>query len=400
MAKQPLARPRGYSRQLWLALLTATLMGSGVALALRALQIEDSLNDRYDEALTLAEESLEVHDALSDLRVLQARYAASLAERGADSQSADATLRATLNAGELLGQKVARLRRFNSSAARPHPVDRIDRVIESLARTNVNARAALRTEGSDARRARDELLQAAESQFETIDLALNDLLKLARNETAHLSQRARGYSTFVRQSLIALSAAALLLGALLGWLNWRSLQANARLLGQMSQLAHQDGLTGAVNRRGLDERLPQELARANRLGYPLTVAMLDLDHFKRFNDRRGHAAGDNVLRGAVAAWQTRLRPMDLLARYGGEEFTLVLPACDADEACALLERLRPLVPDRQTFSAGVATWSTDDSAEELLRSADAALLQAKRTGRNRTIVWGREPQMTLPLKLG
>jgi diguanylate cyclase (GGDEF)-like protein len=202
-----------------------------------------------------------------------------------------------------------------------------------------------------------------------------------------------------RRSLIAVSAIALVLVLLLGYVGWRAVRANARLLDQLSQLAHEDGLTGAVNRRGLDERMPVELARARRIGYPLTTVMIDLDHFKRFNDRRGHAAGDGLLRGAVTAWKTHLRPMDMLSRYGGEEFTLVLPACVADQAIELINRLRPLVPDRQTFSAGVATWNGNDPAEELLREADAALLQAKKTGRNRTIVWGREPQITLPLRM-
>jgi diguanylate cyclase len=130
---------------------------------------------------------------------------------------------------------------------------------------------------------------------------------------------------------------------------------------------------------------------------PLTVVMMDLDHFKRYNDRRGHAAGDVLLRGASQGWRQQLRPTDLLARYGGEEFTLVLPSCDAGAACQLVDRLRPLVPERQTFSAGVATWDERESPEQLLGRADRALLVAKKQGRNRTVVSGQEPQMSLPL---
>lgn len=175
-----------------------------------------------------------------------------------------------------------------------------------------------------------------------------------------------------------------------------------RLADHVDQLVQEDPLTGVANRRGLSERLPVELARAARSGQVLTVAMLDLDHFKRFNDRRGHGAGDELLRGAAQAWRRQLRPSDLLARYGGEEFTLVLPACDADQACQLIDRLRTLVPERQTFSAGVAAWRSDDGemdGDTLLRMADLALLSAKRTGRNRTVVAGREPQIALPLKV-
>jgi diguanylate cyclase (GGDEF)-like protein len=143
--------------------------------------------------------------------------------------------------------------------------------------------------------------------------------------------------------------------------------------------------------------VPVEFARGKRSGHALTLVMLDLDHFKRYNDRRGHAAGDALLRGAAQAWQKQMRPTDLLARYGGEEFTLVLPSCDSDQAAQLVDRLRPLVPDRQTFSAGIATWDGDETAGELLQRADRALRMAKKGGRNRTMIAGREAQATLPL---
>jgi diguanylate cyclase (GGDEF)-like protein len=168
---------------------------------------------------------------------------------------------------------------------------------------------------------------------------------------------------------------------------------------QLTQMAREDGLTGVANRRTLDERLPQEMARARRQGYPLAVVMIDLDHFKRFNDRRGHTAGDTLLRTAAQAWLRQLRPSDLLARYGGEEFTLVLPACDETQAQRMVERLQPLVPERQTFSAGIATWNGSGNAQELLSDADRALLAAKRAGRNRIVIAGQEPQLPLPLKL-
>jgi diguanylate cyclase (GGDEF)-like protein len=187
-------------------------------------------------------------------------------------------------------------------------------------------------------------------------------------------------------------------GGMFGLLMWRSQSSSREAMNVLDRMAREDGLTGIANRRTLDEGLTIELARARRSGQELTVVMLDLDHFKRFNDRRGHGAGDALLRNAAQAWRRQLRPTDLLARYGGEEFTLVLPSCDADAACHLVERLRPLVPERQTFSAGVALWEQHESPEQLLARADHALLVAKKQGRNRTIVSGREPQMTLPLQ--
>jgi diguanylate cyclase (GGDEF)-like protein len=126
--------------------------------------------------------------------------------------------------------------------------------------------------------------------------------------------------------------------------------------------------------------------------------MIDLDHFKRYNDRRGHAAGDALLRAAAQLWRGQMRPSDLLARYGGEEFTLVLPSCRSEQALALLERLRSGMPDQQTFSAGVATWDGFESSDEMVARADRALLQAKRSGRNRTVLATVEPQLTLPLR--
>jgi diguanylate cyclase (GGDEF)-like protein len=197
--------------------------------------------------------------------------------------------------------------------------------------------------------------------------------------------------------LITLLAVTLVLGALAIMLALRTLKANRALLNGMRQLAREDALTGAINRRGLDDVIPIEFARARRSGQPLTFVMIDLDHFKRYNDRRGHPAGDAVLRGAAQAWLKQLRPTDMLARYGGEEFTLVLPATDAKQAEQLVDRLRALVPDRQTFSAGIATWDGYETATESLQRADAALLQAKKAGRNRTMVSGMEPQVTLPL---
>jgi len=193
------------------------------------------------------------------------------------------------------------------------------------------------------------------------------------------------------------SALALVLGAVVAGLVHRAQHESRATLGVMGQLLRTDPLTGIGNRRSLDENLPVEMARARRTKTTLTVAMLDLDFFKRYNSRRGHAGGDALLRQASQSWRKQLRPTDTLVRYGGEEFTIVLPNCAADQACQLIDRLRPGVPDSQTFSAGVATWDHQESAEDLLRRADQALLMAKKQGRNRTIVSGREEQISLPL---
>ena len=113
--------------------------------------------------------------------------------------------------------------------------------------------------------------------------------------------------------------------------------------------------------------------------------MVDLDHFKRYNDARGHVAGDELLVEAAARWRLALRATDFLARYGGEEFALLLPDCAPDEAMVLVERLRAATPSSQTCSVGIACWDLGDNPEDLLARADAALYMAKRDGRNRAV---------------
>src|SRR6185295_4123535 len=132
--------------------------------------------------------------------------------------------------------------------------------------------------------------------------------------------------------------------------------------------------------------LAKALADAGSSGHPLCVALLDLDHFKAYNDACGHQTGDRLLKGAAAAWRSELRPGDLLARYGGEEFAVVLPDCDRTSALAVLERLRGATPEEQTCSAGLAMWDGAESLDELVGRADEALYRAKDAGRDRTAV--------------
>ena len=155
---------------------------------------------------------------------------------------------------------------------------------------------------------------------------------------------------------------------------------------QLEELTREDPLTGLPNRRALEAGLSAELERARREPHSLAVAMIDLDHFKRFNDTYGHPAGDELLRTSSAAWRGLLRSGDLLARMGGEEFVLVLPAVDAATAEALVDRLQAVTPLGQSFSAGVALWDGQELSAELIHRADAAMYRAKTGGRARTTV--------------
>jgi two-component system cell cycle response regulator len=165
---------------------------------------------------------------------------------------------------------------------------------------------------------------------------------------------------------------------------------------RLRRLSSYDGLTQLHNRAYFEERLIEELLRASRYGRALSVAILDVDGFKQFNDTFGHPAGDAALRALAAALRRSARRSDIVARYGGEEFVIILTETRVHEAVAKLDALREELanlqietpraswPGRLTVSAGVASWPEDGAwPDELLYAADERLLAAKRAGRNR-----------------
>lgn len=173
----------------------------------------------------------------------------------------------------------------------------------------------------------------------------------------------------------------LVLTRMVGLLNVVHLQAS-----RLADLARSDALTGAPNRRTWDHELARACETSLETAEPLCVAMLDLDHFKAYNDSLGHQAGDLLLREAVTAWTERLGSQGMLARYGGEEFALLLPGTTVDEAARRVEELRRVTPGQQTFSAGVARWEPGTEPEHAVSRADQALYEAKRSGRDRVVV--------------
>ena len=167
---------------------------------------------------------------------------------------------------------------------------------------------------------------------------------------------------------------------------------------QLVQMATTDALTGAFNRKGLEDVLQQALAdwRAHR--QPLGLVLIDIDHFKAVNDTHGHQAGDRVLAGLAALVRGQVRAQDLLGRWGGEEFLLVCPATDLPQALAIAEKLRALVTThdfdglRITASFGVAALDAERPLEQLFAAADAALYRAKAEGRNRVVAETPRPE--------
>jgi diguanylate cyclase (GGDEF)-like protein len=164
---------------------------------------------------------------------------------------------------------------------------------------------------------------------------------------------------------------------------------NERLVAAWKAEARVDALTGLLNRRGFEERLAVEVARAARDGASLAVVSFDLDRFKLINDEQGHAAGDRALIALAGAIRDHARGGDVTARWGGEEFVVVLPGAGVDAARGFAERVREALPATGagvTVSAGVSAATAPLDPQALLHAADAALYEAKRAGRDRTVV--------------
>lgn len=207
------------------------------------------------------------------------------------------------------------------------------------------------------------------------------------------------FAAWRRTALVISGATGVLCIGLL-WLSGllcRELRLRHHAEQELAQLAATDSLTGVANRRILDLTLRHEWFRAQRSGQPLSVLMIDADHFKAFNDRHGHQGGDEALRtiAKVIAANVR-RPADLVARYGGEEFSVILAETDSTGARQIAEKIRMAVEQLpktegdelpMTVSIGISTWTTqtDVTLEQLLFAADKALYQAKEQGRNRVV---------------
>ena len=170
-----------------------------------------------------------------------------------------------------------------------------------------------------------------------------------------------------------------------------------KLLEEIRHLSATDGLTGCYNRRALQDKLPEEIERAQRYHRPLAVVFMDIDHFKQFNDQHGHQLGDEVLRSAAKHVAGTLRQgVDWIARYGGEEFVLVLPETPLEAAIGIAHRLCDALPQHAvpnprggsvyiSASFGVTAYRPGEDALALLSRADTLVYQAKSAGRQQVV---------------
>jgi diguanylate cyclase (GGDEF)-like protein len=175
---------------------------------------------------------------------------------------------------------------------------------------------------------------------------------------------------------------------------WRELQASRANQEQLEIMANIDPLTGLPNRRAIQNRLDEAMAYARRYGGDLSVLMLDIDHFKRINDKYGHITGDNVLEKVASSLQRRIRDIDTAGRYGGDEFIIIFPKANLPSALVAAERIRKILATTKmkdlkgnafsiSVSQGLASYRPGDERDSFIYRADDALNRAKQNGRNR-----------------
>ncbi|HEV8095581.1 MAG TPA: GGDEF domain-containing protein [Burkholderiales bacterium] len=338
---------------------------------------------RVTDAMHLARRMLDARALANDLVARQAEFALeSLRVEGA------------IRAGSEYRKTLAALRQALDDIGR-YFMDQTDRAIYATVRQQVDQFDQVHGEITALirRGTRDDELAASTKVLEVAAPLARDIADGIRSLDATVAERAMraaedsgAAAERARWALVAFSALSLLVALLLANSLGQALAESAQLMKRLTEIARIDVLTGLPNRRSWDEELVKGLHRARRTSQPCTVALLDLDHFKRYNDTHGHQAGDALLRGTAQALAGCLRAGDLIARYGGEEFAVLLHGCDGANALKFFQRLHAAMLEGQTFSAGVAESDGKEEGGEAVQRADEALYRAKAGGRNQTVL--------------
>lgn len=277
----------------------------------------------------------------------------------------------------------------------------IGRVVK--ARPIIDKAMDLVVDGGDNEFALSQMRVALDGQSAVIE-EINRFITVVEAASAREADLAAKAISKTQRNMLILSGAAVALAALIGMLVTMREARNTKRLrkhrDELAELSTTDGLTGIPNRRMLDNFMDMEWSRAVRSSTPLSIILMDIDHFKNYNDSYGHGAGDECLiQVAEAMSNVVVRSTDLLARYGGEEFSCILPNTPNDRAAEIAEKLRQAVADENiphehstaanhvTISVGVATIvpRPGDDLADVFEHADANLYQAKEQGRNRVI---------------
>jgi diguanylate cyclase (GGDEF)-like protein len=385
--------PHTLSRQSYLRIAAAALLvlvpfGAALSFAWQGVAAEDAAREMLVEALDLTRASLDAKFLAADFDGRQMAYAFDIV-RGEPGAADDAGVsrRRFLDSAKALREQLDAVARFPLAPDEQRHLRAAREAFETFLQLDAVVIAAYRR-GTEAemRRASALVFSRENNLARLLSENISRLADSAAARGRRASDEAQAAKARARRLFLSAGLAALILVTSSALLLARSMRRQGELLSRIAGLARTDALTGIANRRAWEETLPMELERARRTGLPLSAALFDLDHFKAYNDRHGHQAGDRMLESFADALRTHLRKTDVVARYGGEEFGAILPDCGPEEARALVDRLREFTPGGQTFSAGVAFWDASESADALVARADRALYEAKRAGRNRTVV--------------
>uniref|UniRef100_UPI00260BE9E6 GGDEF domain-containing protein n=1 Tax=Thiomonas sp. TaxID=2047785 RepID=UPI00260BE9E6 len=392
----------GVWRQMW---------EQGLHLGLIPTSVDPRLQQRAAQLLQLAQGSAQAQALLGDNRELWQQFERTLAhERGTVDGVLDLFAMLVAHVGEVFAGDSAAALEFGTLqqvCRRPLERSRID-LARSVMEPWLRRQAALQRSALEARATSREVVGSVVRGLGTFlehNGRFNQSLQqdLGRLESDLDQEALRGLAQELRQRGVELHEHGSQLGQSLHKAQQQAEVALHRIrrleseLEQASQQLQQDPLTGALNRRGLDVAFVRDSTRAAEQQRPLSVALLDLDHFKQINDSYGHDFGDEVLRGLVQVARKLVRPGDSIARMGGEEFMMLFPDTDADAAQRATERLLQGFRNRRvlhrstgqrvemTFSAGVAQFHGSEAFGELYERADLALRQAKQGGRQQVV---------------
>jgi diguanylate cyclase (GGDEF)-like protein len=378
----------GYRRLIGLGAGLAVLLLVGVTLSWSSAQRRAELSEQRQSAVSVAERATRLRFQANDLFGWQvASMMGVLERRPAAFDPASPTRRQYLHGLEQLTDGLDGLRAAQLSAEARARLDAAALAVADL-RASDAAMAADYSSGQPAR-VRAAAEQATTVQIDRFQAAATTLSELA-TVTGQRAASARGAAADAarqaRAMLIGFTVAMLgMLAVVVGWV-WRGDRRQSIELHRLFEEANLDPLTGLANRRVWDQALEVLAGPEAPRGPAVTIVLIDLDHFKQFNDRFGHPAGDRHLRSVGEILLGAVRRDDLVARVGGEEFGLLLRGSTAADGVRVVERIRPAVPDGQTLSAGVAQWDRREPPAELVARADRVLYEAKASGRDRLAV--------------
>ena len=384
------------SRSSWRAYGAVAVILVAVCVALvsggQAIYAERESRNRLTHALDLTRQVLELRYLAADLNSGQIAYALDIWHSSPAANTDDHPARnAFLAAAAAYRAKLNAIDSTRLTGDEQRQYLAAQRAFEQFMRMQDRNIAAYRRAGAAGPTAQ----APATTEFAQSLELVGDLVERVTSRSDQTAVQAARASDRAGAWKIAFALATALLAGLFGVMNVRAIMHRVRMIGNLDALSRTDQLTGVANRRRFDAECPLALERARRTERNLSVAMLDLDNFKSFNDTNGHIAGDRLLAATAGSFASRLREGDIIARYGGEEFAIILHGCSADAAREIVDRVREVLPDSQTFSAGITESDGHEEVAMMVARAGQALDAAKHAGRNRTVIMRRDATVEL-----